>query len=41
MITDVKTVSINSSVLDVVKKMNNFRIGSIVVVEKRKPMSVL
>lgn len=41
MVEDVKTVPSTSSVLDAVKKMNKFRIGSIVVVDKGKPVGIV
>lgn len=39
--TAVKTVSPNGSVKEVVEKMNKFRIGSVIVVDKDKPVGIV
>jgi CBS domain-containing protein len=41
MITKVKTVDIEDTVLDAVKKMNRHEIGCVVVTEKGKPVGIL
>ena len=41
MVTNVKTVRVDDSVLDAVKKMNKFRIGSIVVVSGDRPVGII
>ena len=38
---DVKTISPNSSVMEAVKKMNKFGIGSIVVVQDGRPVGIM
>jgi CBS domain-containing protein len=37
----VKTVKVNANVKEVVKKMNKFNIGSIVIVEGRRPVGII
>jgi len=41
MVTNVKTVRVDDSVLDAVKKMNKFRIGSIIVVSGDRPVGII
>jgi len=41
MVMNVKTVRVDDSVLDAVKKMNKFRIGSIVVVSGDRPVGII
>ena len=41
MVTNVKTARVDDSVLDAVKKMNKFRIGSIVVVSGDRPVGII
>lgn len=41
MVTDVKTVRLDSSVREVVQKMNKFDVGSIIVVQERRPVGII
>lgn len=41
MVTDVKTARPDSSVREVVQKMNKFDVGSIVVVQERRPVGII
>ncbi|MBI4258900.1 MAG: CBS domain-containing protein, partial [Thaumarchaeota archaeon] len=41
MVEDVKTVPSTSTVLEAVKNMNKFRIGSIIVVDEGKPVGIV
>jgi len=41
MSTNIKTVRVDDNVLDAVKKMNKFRIGSIVVVSGSRPVGII
>jgi len=41
MVTDVKTVRPDSSVREVVQKMNKFDVGSIVVVQENRPVGII
>jgi len=41
MVMNVKTVRVDDSALDAVKKMNKFRIGSIVVVSGDRPVGII
>lgn len=41
MSTNIKTVRVDDNVLDAVKKMNKFRIGSIVVVSGPRPVGII
>jgi CBS domain-containing protein len=39
--TDVKTVRPDSSVMEAIQKMNKFDVGSIVVVQERRPVGII
>jgi len=41
MVTNIKTVRIDDTVLDAVKKMNKFRIGSVVVLSGDRPVGII
>lgn len=41
MIENVRTVRPNSTVTEIVRKMNKFEIGSVVVVEREKPVGII
>ena len=41
MVTDVKTVRPDSSVREVVQKMNKFDVGSIIVVQENRPVGII
>lgn len=41
MVTNIKTVRVDDTVLDAVKKMNKFRIGSIVVMSGNRPVGII
>ena len=41
MVSNIKTVRIDDTVLDAVKKMNKFRIGSVVVLSGDRPVGII
>ena len=41
MTTNVKTVTPDSPLVDVIQKMNKFEIGSVVVVQRRRPVGII
>jgi len=41
MVTNIKTVRVDDTVLDAVKKMNKFRIGSVVVLSGDRPVGII
>ena len=41
MVTNIKTVRVDDTVLDAVKKMNKFRIGSVVVIGGDRPVGII
>ena len=41
MTTNVKTVTPDSSLVEVIQKMNKFEIGSVVVVQRKRPVGII